>query len=213
MELQKVKRRGILYVVSGPSGVGKDAVKKEVLKEIKDLHRSISVTTREPRAGEVDGIDYFYVDNDKFRDMIENEEFLEYVADFSKNSYGTPKNAVLKNIYDGKDTLLVIETNGAKIINALNPESVLIFLVPPSRDELKRRLTKRGTETPEEIERRFKLSEKEMEKAAGYYDYLVVNDTVSECAKEVVAIIIAERRKLKYNTTLIDDIKANKYKK
>jgi len=200
-------KEGILFVISGPSGVGKGTVMKEVFAKINDLHFSVSATTRKPRAGEKDGVNYYYVSNEKFDEMIENGEMLEYISKY-KNRYGTPKYAVENLLKEGKDVLLEIETIGAENVKKAMPECVSVFIAPPSLAELKKRLNGRNTETEEEAEIRFKLAYEEI-KCARTYNYVVLNDDVKTCAEKIASIIVAERNRLCRNEYIIDKILEN----
>lgn len=183
--------RNILLVISGPSGVGKGTI-TEVLKKSDDMSLSISYTTRKPREGEVDGIHYFFVSKDEFLNGIENNEFLEYSNHFD-NYYGTPKKFVLDKLKTS-NVLLEIDVNGALMVKKSYPDAVLIMIAPPSKDELKARLIKRGTESIDKIEERISRMEFELEKSS-LYDYTVINDDLEEAIKEVKQIILSEKLK------------------
>lgn len=199
-------RKGILFVISGPSGTGKGTVLKEVFKNIKNLHYSVSATTRAPRNGEIDGVNYFFISQEKFDDMVKNNEMLEYVSKFT-NNYGTPKKAVENMLESGKDVILEIETIGStKVQNCM--DCVSIFIAPPSLKDLWERLDKRNTEVESKKRIRFETSREEL-LCAYNYDYLVINDVVSECAQSVVSIIISERYKVSRNKDVIEKILQN----
>lgn len=199
-------RKGILFVISGPSGTGKGTVLKEVFKYIKNLHYSVSATTRAPRTGEIEGVNYFFISQEKFDDMVKNNQMLEYVSKFT-NNYGTPKLAVEEMLKKGKDVILEIETIGAnKVQNSI--ECVSIFIAPPSLKELWERLDKRNTEVESKKRIRFETSREELLSAYNY-DYLVINDKVSECAQKVVNIIESERCKVNRNKELVQEILEN----
>lgn len=183
--------RNVLLVISGPSGVGKGTI-TEVLKKSDDMSLSISYTTRKPREGEVDGIHYFFVSKDEFLNGIENNEFLEYSNHFD-NYYGTPKKFVLDKLKTS-NVLLEIDVNGALMVKKSYPDAVLIMIAPPSKDELKARLIKRGTESIDKIEERISRMEFELEKSS-LYDYIVINDDLEEAIKEVKQIILSEKLK------------------
>lgn len=202
-----MKRRGILFVVSGPSGTGKGTVMSEVFKRVQDLHFSVSATTRAPREGEKDGVNYHFITKEEFERMIRDGEMLEYIEKFT-NRYGTPKRAAEKLLEEGKDVLLEIETTGATNVKRIMPESVSIFIAPPSLSELWKRLTGRNTETEEEERLRFRTSIEEIECARGY-DYVVINDEVNVCAETIASIIVAERSKTSRNGDIIDKILNN----
>ena len=184
---------GKTFIVSGPSGVGKSTVLHALFQGRDDLYFSVSATTRAPREGEQDGVDYHFIQADAFRDMIAADAFLEY-AEYVGNFYGTPKMYVDDAMARGKDVILDIERQGAVQVCAKRPETVRIFIAPPSWDELERRLTARGTDTPEKIQKRLIRAQVELE-MAGDYDYFVVNDTVENAVNELRAIMCAEHCK------------------
>ena len=182
--------RGKSFIISGPSGVGKSTVLHALFEGRDDLYFSVSATTRVPRPGEVDGKDYHFISADEFHAWIDNDEFLEY-AEYVSNFYGTPKKYVDEAMAQGKDVILDIELQGALQVCAKRPETVRIFIAPPSWEELERRLTSRGTDTPEKIQKRLLRAKVEMN-AAKDYDYFVVNDTVESAVEEMRAIMKAE---------------------
>lgn len=188
-----MSRRGTLFVVSAPSGTGKDTVVRELLAKHPELGFSVSATTRKPRPGEQEGVDYFFVSNERFSEMIEKNEFLEY-AEYTSASYGTPAGPVDEALDAGRDMILVIEMTGARWVQVKRPDAVLIFLVPPSFEELERRLRGRGTETEEQIEARMQKARAEVAQMGGY-DYIVINDELSDAVADVEAIVRAERLK------------------
>lgn len=199
-------RRGILFVISGPSGTGKGTVLKEVFKTIKNLHYSVSATTRAARNGEIDGVNYFFISQEKFDDMVKNNEMLEYVSKFT-NNYGTPKNTVEEMLDMGKDVILEIETIGStKVQNCM--ECVSIFIAPPSLKELWERLDRRNTEVESKKRIRFETSREELLSAYNY-QYLVINDVVEKCAKKVACIIQSERLKVCRDKEVIENILKN----
>lgn len=180
-------KKGKLFVVSGPSGAGKSTVIGELMKMRDDLAFSVSVTTRGPRPGETDGVDYYFIDWERYNAMIENGELLEH-AEFAGNGYGTPKAPVLKLMEQGKHVLLDIEVQGAaQVKNAMN-ESVSVFLAPPSMEELERRLRNRGTETEEKILQRLETARHELT-LVDRYDYHIINDDAHRAAEELNEII------------------------
>ena len=187
----KLNERGLLIVISGPSGVGKGTVRK-ALFELKNhnLEYSVSVTTRPPRAGEVDGKDYYFVNRPTFEEMIKQDRFLEY-AEFVGSYYGTPKDKIEELLDKGKEVVLEIEVDGALQVREKMKEAVFIFLVPPSKKALLERLSQRGTDSPEIVNKRFQKAESEF-KLAYKYDYIVVNDDVKNAADRIMAIIRAE---------------------
>lgn len=199
--------RGILFVFSGPSGTGKGTVLKEVFKNIKNLHYSVSATTRAPRRGELEGVNYYFIGNDKFDKMIADGEMLEYVAKFT-NRYGTPKKTVETMLNNGMDVILEIETIGAENVRRSMPECVSIFIAPPSLTELWARLKGRNTDSDNIEKLRFETSREEIMSAYNY-DYIVINDKVTRCARQVVEIIEAERNKVERNKHLIEKILNN----
>ena len=185
---------GLLIVLSAPSGCGKSTLVRRLLELRPGLRFSVSATTRTPRAGEVDGVDYYFIDQDTFRKMIEKDEFLEY-AQYVDNSYGTPRAPVERETAAGNDVLLDIETNGALQVMRRCPDAVTVFLLPPSFEELERRLTTRGKDSPEVIARRLEEARREC-LLADRYAYNIVNDDVERAAGEFSAIIDKERAKL-----------------
>jgi guanylate kinase len=182
-------------VLSAPAGCGKDTVLAEVKKADESVKQSISMTTRAPREGEADGVDYFFTTVESFEESISQNGFLEYVK-YGVNYYGTPKKAIEDMIDDGKSVILKIEVEGAGNVRKIYPEAISIFIMPPSFSELSRRLKNRGTETEEDIARRLKIAETEMQRAKEY-NYIVINDDLSVCVNDVLSIIKAER--LKYS--------------
>jgi len=182
-----MNKRGKLLVLSGPSGCGKGTVLRALMAGREDMAFSVSATTRAPRPGEVDGREYYFVSRERFMEMVEQGELLEH-AEFVGNCYGTPKAPVLQQLEAGQHVLLDIEVQGAAQVKKAMPEAVLVFLAPPSLEELERRLRGRGTETEEKIRQRLKTAEYEMT-LAGEYDYTVVNDEVARAAAEVAEIL------------------------
>ncbi len=201
-----LKRKGLLLVVSGPSGAGKGTICKELISKNDDIKLSVSATTRKPRNGEVHGVNYFFIEKEKFEEMIDNSEFLEY-AQIYDNFYGTPKAAIIECLENGQDVVLEIEMQGAKQIKEVYPEGVFIFVLPPSLEELKNRIVGRGTETKEEIEKRFSCAFEEINQIVSY-DYFVVNKDVTKSVKEVESIILAEKNKVnRYKDNIIQKFK------
>jgi len=181
---------GLLIVLSGPSGVGKGTVSTRLRKRAPELTYSISVTSRSPRPGEVEGSNYFFRSREMFLQMINNDAFLEW-AEYVNNFYGTPKDFVVQNLKEGRDVLLEIEVQGALQVRERYPEGIFIFLVPPSWEELQRRISGRGTEVDAEITARLEKSWEELQMAR-HYDYIVVNDDVDSAVDQILAIITAE---------------------
>ena len=192
----KLDEKGLLIVLSGPSGVGKGTVREALFKmEGHDLVYSVSMTTRSPREGEVNGREYYFVTRDEFIDNINNGKMLEY-TEFCGNFYGTPLDEVNKLIDEGKEVLLEIEVNGAMQVKEKMKDAIFIFIAPPSFDALKNRLIRRGTETNKSIDDRILKAEREIGLAINY-DYIVVNDEVKNAADKILAIIRAEHAKTK----------------
>lgn len=196
--------KGFLLILSGPSGCGKGTVGQALLREMEDLVFSISVTTRKPRFNEVDGENYFFVNEERFREMVEKDELLEH-AHVHTNYYGTPRDFVFNEIEKGEIVLLEIDVQGALQVKEKYKEAVFVFLLPPTMDELKQRIVKRGTESEEDIERRFTNAFKELD-FVGEYDYFVVNDTVDDAVKDIQAIIAAERLRVKRHKNIKDSV-------
>lgn len=187
-------RKGILFVISGPSGVGKGTIREKLIPHI-DVQESISATTRQARVGEEDGKDYFFISREKFLEMVAQEEFLEWASVYA-NLYGTPKEFVINSLEKGKDVLLEIDIQGALQIKKRMPEGVFIFISPPSIEELAMRLCGRGKDTPDSINRRLAACEEEIKQKI-YYDYEVVNDDIDVAVNKIKSIITAERCKIK----------------
>lgn len=183
------RKKGRLYVISGPSGTGKGTICTEILKDINNEF-SVSMTTREAREGETHGKEYYFVSHEEFLDNIEKGNFLEYATVFD-NYYGTPKDMVLKRLEKGRNIILDIDVQGGLNVKAAMPDAVLIFLLPPSLAALRERLEKRGTETPDKIEKRLSKAVNEI-RFIGEYDYYVVNDIREEAVQEVRSIMTAE---------------------
>ncbi len=186
-----MQEKGLLIVLSGPSGVGKGTVRKEVFSQPDTAFEySISMTTRAPREGEVDGVDYFFKSREEFEQLIKEEKLLEY-AEFVGNYYGTPVDYVRQTLDSGKDVFLEIEVQGARQVRKKFPDGLFIFLVPPSLSELKNRIVTRGTETEDVINNRMNAAREELE-MMHLYDYVVENDQVDRAVERINAIVIAE---------------------
>ena len=185
-----MKEKGKLIVISGPSGAGKSTVVFKAIEGREDFCFSTSVTTRKPRPGEVDGREYFFVDPDRFKEMVANDELLEH-AEYVANSYGTPRAYVEEKLAAGMNVLLDIEVQGARQIHEKKPDAVMIFIIPPSLEELEKRLRGRGTDTDRAIEARLIRARQEYQEA-DFYDYLIINDDAGKAAEELSASILAE---------------------
>lgn len=185
------RKEGILFIVSGPSGVGKGTVINEVLRLIPDINLSISYTTRPPRKNETNGKEYFFVSEEEFKDMIEKGEFLEW-ARVHGNLYGTPKRYIEEKLKNNEDVILEIDTQGARQVKRNFPNGVFIFILPPSIEELLKRLHKRGTEKEEEIHIRLNNAKEEF-KEWEWYNYTVINESIQLTGELIASIIKAER--------------------
>lgn len=181
------RNKGKLYIISAPSGTGKSTVINAITKLRGNFFFSVSATTREPRTGEVNGKNYWFLTRDEFEGMISRGEFLEY-AQYAENYYGTPLKPILEHLENGEDAILDIEVQGFKQIKAKMPEAVSIFILPPSLEVLEQRLRGRGTDSDEVIAKRLSIAESEM-KMAPEYDYTVVNDVVEVAAEKIVSIM------------------------
>ena len=189
--MEKKKTRGSIIILSGPSGAGKGTIHNELLKIEKNLTYSVSMTTRKPREGEQEGVDYFFVDENKFKKEIKKGSFLEYAC-VHGNYYGTLKKHVYDKLDKGFDVILEIDIQGALKIKGMTDDAIFIFIMPPSMRELKNRLIKRGTESKEKIIERFKNAYKEINEISKY-NYVVINDDVDKAVEKVHSIMIAER--------------------
>lgn len=196
--------QGFLLVISGPSGCGKGTVSRQLLERNKDIIFSISATTRNKRNGEEDGVNYFFIDKKEFKEKIESEEFLEY-AHVHNNYYGTPRDFVLQEIEKGEIVLLEIDVQGAMQVKKNYKNVVFVFLLPPTMAELKDRITKRGTETPEDIQTRFENAFEELN-FVGEYDYFVVNEKVKDAVIDIENIIRAEKLRVKRHSDIKERI-------
>lgn len=199
--------RGILLVLSGFSGSGKGTVVKEVMKKYSDQYAlSISATSRQPRTGETDGVEYFFKTREEFEEMIARDELVEY-AQYVQNYYGTPKAYVEEQLSAGKDVILEIEIQGALKIKEKFPDALLLFMTPPSAEVLKKRLVGRGTETMDVIESRLSRA---VEEAQGIeaYDYLIVNDDLAECVEHFHSIVTNEHYRVSRKQEFIEDMRS-----
>lgn len=196
--------KGILVVVSGFSGAGKGTVMKRLMEKYDGYALSVSATTRKPRPGEEDGREYFFRTRDEFEKLIEEDALLEY-ARYVENYYGTPRSYVEEQLQAGRNVILEIEIQGAMKIKEKIPEALLVFVTPPTVEELERRLTGRGTETAQVIEDRLARAGEEAE-GMGQYDYILVNDTVEECVDHLHQIIVSEHSRVSRNAEFIADI-------
>ena len=197
----KMKTRGSLIVLSGFAGVGKGTVLKALFETQEGYAYSVSATTRSPRPGEVDGVHYFFVTKERFEEMIEGDELLEY-ASYVGNYYGTPRAYVEEKLDEGFDVILEIEVQGALNIKKKVPEAVLIYMLPPGANTLYERIRKRGTETDEVIAKRMSRAAQESH-SVEQYDYIVVNDDVDECAARLHTLIRAQRQRVRSNLPFI----------
>ena len=179
-----------LIVLAGPTAVGKGTVVKHILEHYPNVHLSVSATTREPRPGEVEGQSYFFLSHEQFDAMIAAGDMLEYAVVHGQNKYGTPKQPVLAALASGKQVILEIDIQGARQVKQSMPEAKMVFIAPPSWDELVKRLQGRGTESAEEQDRRLETAKLELA-SQNEFDYVVINDEVARCASEVVDLMQA----------------------
>ena len=204
-----MNHQGILVVVSGFSGAGKGTLMKELLKRYDDYALSISATTRAPREGETDGKEYFFVTKEQFEKMRDERKLIEY-AQYVNNYYGTPKEYVEQKMAEGKDVILEIEIQGALKVKKRFPDALLLFVTPPSAEELRRRLVGRGTETLEVINARLARA---AEEASGMeaYDYLLINDDLDRCVEEMHQLIQLQHRKTSYHLDFLSKMREDLY--
>lgn len=198
--------KGTLFIVSGPSGCGKGTVLAEILKQ-DNVYYSVSATTRAPRPGEINGVNYHFLSKDEFEKLIENDGMLEY-ANYCGNYYGTPKKPVEDMLAEGKNVILEIEVQGALKVMKKCPEAVSVFILPPSLKELRRRLHKRGTETEEVIEKRIGEAAGEIRKAVNY-DYVMINGELEIAVSDLLSIINSQKLKKENSEYLIDEVLEN----
>lgn len=197
-------KKGLLIVVSSPSGGGKGTILSELFKRNENLKMSVSATTRSPREGEVDGVHYYFISKEEFKAKIENGEMLEY-ANYVSNYYGTPKAPVDKWLSEGKDVILEIEVQGGKQVKEIAPDCVSLFVLPPSLEILEQRLRGRGTETDDVICNRMAQASREIGCVTDY-DYAVVNNTVEQAVSDIEAIIAAEKLRVSRDKTIAERI-------
>ena len=196
--------KGTVFIISGPSGSGKDTIMSALFQRHPEIKLSISSITREMRVGEVEGEKYHFISREEFEEQLKNDEFLEHNI-FVDNYYGTPKKPVIDCVESGKDIILEIDVNGAAQVREKLPEAVSIFIMPPSYEELRRRLIGRGTDALEVIEKRLASSLGEIGRAFEY-DYIVKNDIVDRCVDDIIHIIISHRLSCENQKNLIDEV-------
>lgn len=196
--------RGTLYIISAPSGTGKGTIVSEILKADPNIHFSVSATTRAPREGEKDGVNYYFISREEFQGLVDSGGMLEH-AEFCGNCYGTPKKAVFDKLAEGHDVILEIETVGAMNVKAACPEAVSVFILPPSLKELRHRLESRGTESEETVEKRIAEARGEIGKARNY-DFVVVNDDLEKAIEDVREVMRAAKKLTKLNHDTIEGV-------
>ncbi len=196
--------RGTLYIISAPSGTGKSTIVSELLRSDPNIYFSISATTRQPREGETDGVDYYFIKREEFLKLVDSGGMLEH-AEFCGNLYGTPRKAVYDKLDEGHDVILEIETVGAMSVKAVCPEAVSIFILPPSLSELRNRLTARATDSDETISRRIAEARPEIEKSRGY-DFIIVNDSLEAAVEQAKTVMKAAKRMTKLNYDTIEGV-------
>lgn len=196
--------KGLLLVISAPSGAGKGTIIKRLMDDDRSLKLSVSATTRSPRPGEVDGEDYFFLSREEFDDLVKNGEMLEH-AEYVGNCYGTPKGPVESWLNDGLDVILEIDVQGGAQVKEIMPECVSIFILPPSMRELENRLRGRSTENDEVVDARLEAARQEVHHAEDY-DYVVVNDTVDQAVEEIKTIIAAEKHRFIRVSSIVERV-------
>lgn len=196
--------KGLLILISGASGTGKGTVCKKILADMPEIFYSISATTRQPRTGETDGVEYFFITHEEFKKWIAEDKFLEY-AEVYGNFYGTPLNKIEERLNRGEHVLLEIDTQGALNVMKKIPDGVYIFLLPPSLEELEKRIKIRGTESPESLKRRINSAKAEIS-LGRKYQYVVVNDSVENAVEKIKAIISAEICRVSRNKKILDEL-------
>lgn len=197
-------QKGLLIVISGASGTGKGTVCKKILADMPELYYSISATTREPRIGETDGVEYYFISKEEFQKWIAEDKFLEYAQVYG-NFYGTPLHKIEEHLNIGENVLLEIDIQGALNVMKKCSDGVFIFLLPPSLEELRNRIENRGTESVENLERRFNSAKSEIT-VGKKYQYVVVNDTVENAVAKIKSIITAELCKVERNEKIFDSL-------
>ena len=201
----KEQRNGLLLVISGPSGVGKGTLVNALMERNQKIKMSVSATTRAPRPGEIEGVHYFFKSEEEFKAMADRGEFLEYIHVFGSKYYGTPRSFVEQHLSNGYDVILEIDVQGAMKVKQSFPDAVLMFITAPSMSEIKSRLIGRGTETMEQVEKRFATAFEEI-KMIPEYDYVIVNDVVDVAVHHMEAILEAERCRTSRSNYLSESI-------
>ena len=201
----KEQRNGLLLVISGPSGVGKGTLVNALMERNQKIKMSVSATTRAPRPGEIEGVHYFFKSEEEFKAMADRGEFLEYIHVFGSKYYGTPRTFVEQHLSNGYDVILEIDVQGAMKVKQSFPDAVLMFITAPSMSEIKSRLIGRGTETMEQVEKRFATAFEEI-KMIPEYDYVIVNDVVDVAVHHMEAILEAERCRTSRSNYLSESI-------